>query len=134
VSQTFTGATAAIRAGCSVVEGLLTGDFFGPDGRNARLGGRLATRLAALAERLSDRVRGPFGLGALVAFTPFDGSDVAAKAVVQALFDAGLMAFTAGFEPTRVRFLVPAGAATEEDVDEAARILENTLVALPGQA
>lgn len=131
VSQTFTGASSAIRAGCAVVEGLLTGDFFGPEGRNVRLGGRLAARLARLEESLPGRVRGPFGLGAMVAFTPLDGTERAAKAVVHALFEAGLIAFTAGADPTRVRFLVPAGAATEDDVDRAAAILESTLRSLP---
>ncbi|MHB8764642.1 MAG: aminotransferase class III-fold pyridoxal phosphate-dependent enzyme [Deferrisomatales bacterium] len=127
VSQTFTGATAALRAGIAVVEGLLDGDCLGPDGRNARLGGRLAARLADLGRRHPARVRGPFGVGAMVAFTPFDGSEAAAKGVARALFDDGVIAFTAGSEPSRVRFLVPAPAATEADVDAVAEVVEATL-------
>jgi acetylornithine aminotransferase len=133
VSQTFTGASSAIRVGVAILEHLLTGDYFGPDGRIARLHARFASRLERLAAVHPDRVRGPFGLGSMVAFTPFDGSESAAKDTVKALFDAGVIAFTAGTRPARVRFLVPAGAASDEDVDAVAVIVERALEELSRQ-
>ena len=62
-----------------------------------------------------------------------DGSAAAAREFVQALFDAGVIAFVAGANPTRVRFLLPAGAIDEKDIDVVCGILENTLVEFAGR-
>ena len=47
---------------------------------------------------------------------------------VQELFHAGVISFVAGSHPTRVRFLIPAGVMTLEDVDSVMSIVEKTLV------
>ena len=61
----------------------------------------------------------------MVAFTPFDGSADAAKNVVNRLYDAGLMSFMAGGDPSRVRFLMPLGCTEETHIDLACQIIEN---------
>jgi 4-aminobutyrate aminotransferase-like enzyme len=87
-----------------------------------------AGRLKGISARYPGWVRGPFGIGAMIALTPFDGRPEQAKALLQALFKNGVMAFVAGAAPTRVRFLMPLGVVTESDIDVVCQILEKTLI------
>lgn len=127
VSQTFTAATSALAAARFVLESLGRGGYFGRAGRNMQLHARFEARLRGLAERFPERVAGPFGLGTMVAFTPFGGDKEKVEAFVHALYRAGVISFTAGADPTRVRFLVPAGAVEDEDVERAMDIVEVVL-------
>ncbi len=63
----------------------------------------------------------------MVAFTPFDGSADSAKNVVNRLYDAGLMSFMAGGDPSRVRFLMPLGCIETSHIDLACQIIENVV-------
>jgi 4-aminobutyrate aminotransferase-like enzyme len=138
ISQTFTGSTSAMFAARAIIEQMMAGDFFRPNGRIARLHRLFVDRLQQIATRHPTWVRGPFGMGAMIAFIAFDGGEAAAKALLQALFHAGVIAFVAGSSPARVRFLPPVGAMTEDDVDAVCKTLEATLgnvaptVASPG--
>jgi acetylornithine aminotransferase len=134
LSQTFTGATSAIFAAQMIVDGLLQGGFFGTEGRIARLHDHCVRRLQEIQERRPGLIAGPFGIGAMVAFTPFDGSLEKVKQFIYALFDRGVIAFYAGEAPTRVRFLLPAGVVTFEDIDRVAGIVEETLLRTEAQA
>lgn len=130
ISQTFTGATASITAAQVILDTLTTGDFYGETGRIMKLHHHFASRLDAIAARHPGWIRGPYGLGGMIAFTPFAGSADDAKRVVLALFDAGVLAFVAGSAPARVRFLMPMGVVKEEDIDAVATILESTMMKL----
>lgn len=44
------------------------------------------------------------------------------------LFEAGVMRFIAGVDPVRIRLLPPAEGLRMEDIDHAAKIIEDTLV------
>lgn len=130
ISQTFTGATSSIFASRAMIETLLAGDWFGANGRIMRLHDRVVRRLDALAHKHPDRIHGPYGLGGMIAFTPFDGSRDRVKAFLTALFDAGVIAFSTGGStgtPHRVRLLLPIGAMTDADADAVAKIIEQTL-------
>ena len=130
ISQTFTGSTASIAAAQVILDALTTGDFYGESGRIMQLHRYFASRLDAIAARHPGWIRGPYGLGGMIAFTPFAGSADDAKKVVLALFDAGVLAFVAGSSPARVRFLMPMGVVKEEDIDAVATILESTMMKL----
>lgn len=127
ISQTFTASTSAIHVALAIVRELSSGDYYGPDGRIEQHHRHFVGRLADLAHRRPGWIRGPFGIGAMVAFTPFDGSAEVAKEVVLTLFDAGVIAFIAGDHPARVRFLVPVAAVTPQDIDAVCTILEEVL-------
>lgn len=73
-------------------------------------------------------IRGPFGIGAMIAFTPFDGEAQRTTGIVQALFEAGVMSFIAGTNPTRIRFLIPVGAVTTDDIDHVTKIIKDVLL------
>lgn len=127
LSQTFTGSTAVIRAGLVIINALLNDGFLGPEGKNSQLHRHFAKGLLALSKKFPDRVKGPFGIGTMIAFTPFGGDNDRVYRYSHELFDAGVMGFIAGANPTRIRFLIPAGAITTKDIDEVLLIIENTL-------
>jgi 4-aminobutyrate aminotransferase-like enzyme len=128
ISQTFTSSTAAFHAAAVIVNGLLEQGFFGPDGKIARLHKYFVEKLCRIDERNPGLISGPFGTGAMIAFTPFGGNLKKVKEFLHNLFEAGVIAFYAGSDPYRVRFLVPVGAVTFEQIDEVADIVERTLV------
>ena len=128
LGQTFTSSTAAIHAAKVVIQSLLRDSFFGPDGNNMQIQKRFADNLQKIADKHPKLLQGPFGIGSMVAFTPYDGQFNQTKTFVLKLFDAGVIAFIAGKNPTRARFLVPAGAVTPKDIDTVSKIVEDTLV------
>ncbi len=130
ISQTFTGATASIAAGQVIIDELTGGDYYGDNGRIDKLHQYFTGKLDAIASRQPGQVRGPYGMGGMIAFTPFAGTADDAKKVVLALFDAGVISFVAGSSPARVRFLMPMAAVTEADIDAVTAILETTLATL----
>lgn len=132
VSQTFTGSTSALFSARAVLDELTRGSYFGPDGKNAQVNRWFVSRLQAIGQRHPGWISGPFGIGGMVAFTPFDGEAKRTKAFLQALFKAGVIAFEAGGHPARVRFLPPVPVVTEADVETVCGIVEKTLVEVAG--
>ena len=128
LSQTFTGSTAAIRASSVILDKLLNEGYYGPQGKVQRLHNYFAGKLEALSKKHPQLIQGPFGLGCMVVFTPYDGQMQKTNEFLQRLFDNGLIGFIAGSHPSRVRFLIPAGVISEKEIDEAVRILEKTLL------
>jgi acetylornithine aminotransferase len=127
VSQTFTASTSAILAAQAILEQLLSGEFFGPRGRNTQMHAQFTSRLDAIAARHTGWIRGPYGIGGMIAFTAFDGSDKLAKKLLQALFEAGVIAFYNGGAPTRIRFLPPVPVLTDNHINTVCTILEQTM-------
>lgn len=128
LSQTFTGSTSAIRASEVTINNLLNGNYFGVEGKNTKVFELFKKRLHRLSEKHLGCISGPYGIGAMIAFTPFDGNAQRTTQFVHALFDAGVMSFIAGSHPTRVRLLVPAGSVTESDIDKVVDIIESVLI------
>jgi 4-aminobutyrate aminotransferase-like enzyme len=128
LSQTFTASTSAIQAGRAIVAELAGEAFFGPTGRNQRVHGQFAAGFEAIAARHPGWIRGPYGLGAMIAFTVFDGSEERVKVLLRELFGLGVIAFYCGSYPARVRFLPPIGALRDTDIGVVCGLLEEALV------
>ena len=73
---------------------------------------------------------GPYGVGSMVAFTVFGGDLEMTKKFTGRLFENGVISFIAGKNPTRVRFLLPVMAVTDEDIVKATAIIEKTFLEL----
>jgi len=129
ISQTFTGATAALHASRAILARLTDGDLFGPEGRVAAIARRFAANFEAIAARRPGLLRGPWGVGALVACTPLDGDRARVVALAKDLFARGLICFVAGGEECRLRFLPAILAIRDVDIDSGCAILEDALVA-----
>lgn len=128
LSQTFTSSTSAIRAARVVLKQLHNGGFLGEQGKIQKLGTYFREKLQHLAARYPSKITGPFGLGAMVAFTPFDGQADNVAGFVHRLFKNGVISFVAGSAPARVRFLLPVGSAATQDIDAVVNIIEKTLL------
>ncbi len=128
LSQTFTSSTIALQTSYWIVQHLISDHFFGPDGKLIYLHTRFEEHFKRIEAQWPDRIQGPYGIGAMVIFTPFDGEAQRVARFVQDLFQAGVIAFVAGSQPTRVRFLIPAGIMTLEDVDAVMQIVEKVLI------
>lgn len=124
LSQTFTSSSAAIRAGLVIVGSLLNEGYFGQEGKIMMLHRHFVGRLQELGECCP--LYGPWGLGAMVAFTLRDGEMHATTKFVHELFNAGVISFIAGKNPSRVRLLMPIGAVTTEDIDNVCSIILET--------
>ncbi|PQO45711.1 aminotransferase class III-fold pyridoxal phosphate-dependent enzyme [Blastopirellula marina] len=130
LSQTFTASTTALLAAKFILDKLESGGFYGPEGRNEQIHRRFCERFEKLNQKRPDVIRGPWGIGGMVAFTALDGSPASAKRVLHELFAAGVIAFAAGADPTRIRFLPSLLAVTDEEIDAVCEILERTLLRL----
>lgn len=128
LSQTFTSSTSAIKASQVILKTLINGGYYGPNGKIQQIHDHFAAHLDGLSRKHPQLIRGPFGLGCMIAITPYDGDVQKVTAFVHRLFEAGVLSFIAGEHPTRVRFLVPAGAVTNEDIDNVIKIIEETLL------
>lgn len=128
LSQTFVGSTSAIRASKAIIHSLLNEDYLGPEGKIARLHQTFVEGFERMAKNTAGLIKGPYGIGSMIAFTPFNGDKERVFSLLKALFDKGLIAFYAGENPTRVRCLLPAGGITFEDIPPIFNILEGTLI------
>lgn len=128
LSQTFTGSTCALQTSYWIVQHLLSDGFFGPQGKIVALHQRFEEHFKRIEKQWPERIHGPYGIGAMVIFTPFDGEAQHTAQFVQELFQVGVISFVAGSHPTRVRFLIPAGVMTLEDVDAVMTIVEKVLL------
>lgn len=127
LSQTFTSSTIALQTGYWIVQHLLSDHYFGAQGKLVQLYTHFEMHFKRLEQKWPDRLSGPYGIGAMIAFTPFKGEFQRVGQFVQDLFQAGVIAFTAGSYPTRVRFLIPAGIMSSDDVDNVMKIVEEVL-------
>lgn len=128
LSQTFTSSTMAVQMGLRVLKELVNGNYFGPDGKILRIHSYFEQKLKQIQKRHGDLIHGPFGLGAMIAFTAFNGDNKKNVAFTHKLFENGVLSFVAGQNPTRIRFLIPMGVVKEHDIDEVCKIIEATLL------
>jgi 4-aminobutyrate aminotransferase-like enzyme len=132
VSGTYAGATVGMAVGARIIERLEDEGYLGTDGRIALLGRRVERRFEALAKRCPDAVSRYDGVGAMHAFVPFDGKAELADAVLRAAWEEGLLVFTAGSHPSRIRLLLPVNT-TDEELDAGFAMLEKALRRVAGE-
>lgn len=128
LSQTFTASTSSIRCSISILKMLLQSNLYGKNGKNNRFHALFVEAFEEIARRRPNSIHGPFGTGGMIAFTLFDGNASHTQKFVRALFDAGLICFVAGSNPTRVRMLPPMPILVEEDIPTIAAIIETCLI------
>lgn len=127
LSQTFTGSTSAIRTGLETLRQLEEKKCFGPDGANMARHRYFADQLGRLATKYPNLIRGPYGEGMMIGFTPGDGSLDQAKQLMSILYNVGLLGFLCGAAPVRLRFLPPPAITTTAHIDTAIELLDEGL-------
>jgi 4-aminobutyrate aminotransferase-like enzyme len=113
--------------GTRIIERLESEGYLGPDGRIALLTTRVERRFESLRKRLPRAVSGRSGTGAMHSFVPFDGSPAVVSAVLEAAFEEGLLIWSAGAKPGRIRLLLPVNVSDEE-LEAGFTMLEKALV------
>tara|TARA_B100001121_G_C18699945_1_gene627042 strand:+ start:9620 stop:10990 length:1371 start_codon:yes stop_codon:yes gene_type:complete len=127
ISQTYTSSTTAIECGYQIINYLIQNHHFGQKGKNIVFGNYFNSLLKKIAKKKPNKVSGPYGIGGMLAFTPYNGDPVKVNHLLMRLFQNGLMGFTTGSYPQRIRFLLPLGAVTNHDIEEAIQIIEHSL-------
>jgi acetylornithine aminotransferase len=130
LSQTFTASSSAIATGLAMLDQLESSGCFGSVGKNMQRHDYFAAGLQRLANKYPGQLRGPFGIGMMIAFTPGDGSAETAKSLMMKMYETGLLGFICGSDPTRIRFLPPPVATTHQHIDAALQLLEQSIAAL----
>jgi 4-aminobutyrate aminotransferase-like enzyme len=127
ISQTFTSSGSAIAAAYYIINEVANNGYLGKEGKINKIHNHFVKRLDELNAKYPKKIQGPWGLGGMIGMTVFEGNAEKSGQFAFKLFDNGVLSFTAGAAPTRVRFLVPMGAVTYEDIDKVALIIEKTL-------
>lgn len=127
LSQTFTGAVSAIRAAYVIIEKLRREGYYGEEGRMQEIQNRFKARFEEIQFRHPQKISGPWGIGAMVAFTYKEGDAKETNDLAKRLYEAGLITFVAGSSPTRIRMLPPALVLKDHEIDEACGIIESCL-------
>jgi 4-aminobutyrate aminotransferase-like enzyme len=127
IAQTYTSSTAAIKAAKTIIEMMIRDKFYGPEGKNMTVHKQFSDNLNDISNKYPKAVKGPYGIGGMIAFTPFDGSLEKVKEFNLALFDEGVISFNAGVQPGRIRFLPPIGAINSNDIDIVCNTIEKVI-------
>jgi 4-aminobutyrate aminotransferase-like enzyme len=127
IAGTFSGASAALSAGIEVLDMMQEG-FLGPQGRIMQIHGRFISMLNELNETTcKGKLTDAGGMGLMIAVTPYDGKKEQVDALLKRLFANGIVAFSCGKDPVRVRFLIPA-IIQDSDIDVAKKIIEKSVL------
>ena len=126
IAGTFSGGSTSLTTGLEILEMLEEG-YIGPNGRIQQIHRKFVSGLNQLNDstckgQLSDAG----GMGLMIAFTPFEGKKEQTELFIKKLFQNGLIAFSCGKDPVRIRFLVPA-IINDQEIDLALNIIEKTV-------
>jgi 4-aminobutyrate aminotransferase-like enzyme len=127
IAGTFSGSSVSLSVGSEILDMLQDG-FLGPNGRILQIHKKFISKLNELNDTTcKGKVQDAGGMGLMVAFTPFEGKKEQVDALTKKLFNNGMVAFTCGKDPVRVRFLVPA-IIQDQEIDLAIKIVEKTIL------
>lgn len=127
LSQTFIGSTSALKAGTTLIQHLVGGNYFGVNGRNLAIHARFLSHFERIEKKHPGLIQGPYGIGCMIAFTPFEGAFEKTTRLIHELYDKGVITFIAGSHTFRVRMLIPGAVITDEEIDAVMEIIESTL-------
>ena len=66
------------------------------------------------------------GMGLMIAFTAFEGKKEQAEQLIKTLYKNGIISFSCGKDPIRIRFLVPA-IIQDHEIDLALSVIEKSI-------
>ncbi len=126
IAGTYAGSSVGMAVGARIIERLESEGYLGFEGRVAVLAGRVVRRLEALRRRMPKAVGPRSGIGAMQAFVPFDGSPEVVAAILRSAFEEGLLVFSAGANPGKIRMLLPVNT-TDEELEAGFTMLEKAM-------
>lgn len=127
IAGTFSGASAALSAGCEILDMLQEG-YLGPDGRIMKVHRKFISMLDNLnSTTCKGLLTDAGGMGLMVAVTPYEGKKEQVDALLKRMFANGLIAFNCGKDPIRIRFLIPA-TIQDVDIEVAKKLIEKSML------
>lgn len=128
IAGTFHGSIPALKAAKAVVKFLTEGPFYGDNGRMKYLEEKFVSNLKELANSsCKNKLTYYGGLGTMIAFEVGDSSKEVTMKFLKKLLYNGVVAFSAGKKPMRVRMLIPV-TLTDEHIKEIFSIIEKTIL------
>lgn len=132
IAGTFTASTVSLAAGIQTLKTLINGidgePVFGASGRIQKIHKKFTAMLSSLQLGSCKSLIKDFGgLGLMIAMTPYDGSKERVMKLLQTLFKNGIVAFSCGHSPYKVRFLLPL-ILEDRHIEEVKNILEKSLL------
>lgn len=124
IAGTFQGSLTSIKAGRKVLNYLTKGNFFGAGGRVEKIRKEFEKRMDDLIAK-HDFFHSHRGLGLMFAFQIKDGNKEDTANYIKALFKNGIICFSCGKDPYRVRFLLPL-CLNEDHFDKIFKIIEDS--------
>ncbi len=145
IAGTFMSSTSAFHVGRRTLEILRSGDYYGANGRIAKLHHAFRACVESLAKRrpeyfppivdakgrASNEIVG--GIGGMMRFTPLGGSKDALNALLKILFEEGVIALTCGHGPYHIRLLPPFGVMEPSQFEPVFEIIERSLARVVAQ-
>jgi len=126
IAGTFNGSLAALNAGKNIVKFLTEGPFYGDHGRMQEIESKFKAKFKQLTEgTCKEKIPYYGGVGTMISFEVGNGSPEVTNKFIKALFENGIITFSAGKDPMRVRFLLPL-TLTDEHIDDIFHIVEKT--------
>ena len=127
IAGTFSGSTAALSAGIEILDMLQEG-YLGANGRIMQIHKKFIGMLNELnGTTCKGKLSDAGGLGLMIAVTPYGGKKEEVDALLKRLFNNGLVAFSCGKGPFRIRFLIPA-TIQDSDIEVAKKIIEQSIL------
>ncbi|MFZ4712813.1 MAG: aminotransferase class III-fold pyridoxal phosphate-dependent enzyme [Bacteriovoracaceae bacterium] len=128
IAGTFHGSIPSLKAANATVKFLTSGSFYGPEGRMAQLEKKFLSKINQLAETsCKGKISFSCAVGTMIAFELGDASKEVTMKFLKKLLENGVVAFSAGKKPMRVRMLIPI-TLTDEHINEIFSIVEKTIL------
>lgn len=133
IAGTFAASGSSLHAGLKIMEILKNNNYFGENGRIKKINDRMVKGLQKLIDSdCRGKLEDVEGLGLMVAVTPSYGNDKDKfNKLLKKLFENGLIAYSCGKSPMRIRFLIPA-IISDTEIDHAIEIIKKTVLELEG--
>jgi acetylornithine/N-succinyldiaminopimelate aminotransferase len=128
IAGTFSGGSSSLLAGLEIMNLIEQEGYLGENGKIEQIHKQFIEMLNRLNETTcKGLLQEAGGLGLMVSVIPCDGSKEKVNALLQKLFNNGLIAFSCGRGPYKLRFLLPI-VITKHDIEVAARIIEKSIL------
>lgn len=128
VAGTFSGSSASLASGLCSLDMIMNEGYLGANGKIAKIHKEFIAMLNRLNETTcKNQLVEAGGMGLMIAVTPLDGSKDKVNKLLQVLYKNGMIAFSCGRDPYRLRFLVPA-VITSQDIALAGTIIEKSIL------
>lgn len=130
IAGTFAASSSALAAGSEVLKILTEENYLGPNGKINQIHKKFIAMLNELNETTcKGLLTDAGGLGVMIAVTPLNGDKEKVPKLLQILYKNGLMSFSCGKDPLRIRFLIPV-VMQDKDIEVAKRIIEKSILEL----